>query len=57
MRALRDLQDTLSKGGHRSRQMLQEGVERIVIHPVHPETEKPFARAEAITTAKGFWTL
>ena len=33
--------------------MLQEDIERIVIHHVRSETAKPFARAEGVTTCKG----
>jgi hypothetical protein len=50
---LRELGETLVKGGQRSRQVLQADVERIVIHPVRPDAAKPFARAEVITTGKG----
>ncbi len=49
---LRDLHGTLRKGGPRARQLLQEDVARIVIHPVR-DTPKPFARAEVVTTGKG----
>jgi len=43
----------MCKAGARARQLLQEDLDRIVIHPVRLETAKPFARAEVVTTGKG----
>ena len=50
---LKDLRGILVQGGARARQLLQADVERIVVHPAAPETAKPFARAEVVTTGKG----
>ena|SRR2546427_10798622 len=49
---LEDLRQTLEKGGLRARQLLQGDIERIHVHPVMG-VEKPFARAEIISTGKG----
>ena len=49
---LQDLHATLLRGGARTRQLLQQDVERIVIHQVR-DAAKPFARAEVVTTGKG----
>jgi site-specific DNA recombinase len=49
---LLDLRATLQKGGLRARQLLQGDIERINVHAV-PDTTKPFARAEVISTGKG----
>jgi len=49
---LEDLRRTLEKGGLRARQLLQGDIERINVHPV-VDVEKPFARAEVISTGKG----
>jgi site-specific DNA recombinase len=37
----------------RARTLLKADIERIVVHPVRPETGKPFARAEVVSTGKG----
>ena len=49
---LEDLRRTLERGGLRARQLLQGDIERIHVHPVMG-VEKPFARAEIISTGKG----
>jgi hypothetical protein len=55
---LRELRETLVKGGQRSRQVLQADVERIVIHPVRPSAAKPFASGlRSSPPAKGFSTV
>jgi hypothetical protein len=51
-RYLANLHGTLLRGGTRARQLLQEDVERIVVHRVR-DAAKPFARAEVVTTGKG----
>ena len=50
---LADLHTTLLKGGTRVREVVQQDVERIVIHPVRPNAAMPFARAEVIASGKG----
>jgi hypothetical protein len=50
---LADLHTTLLKGGVRVREVVQQDLERIVIHPVRPRAAKPFARAEVIASGKG----
>jgi hypothetical protein len=37
----------------RARTLLKADIERIVVHPVRPETGKPLARAEVVSTGKG----
>ena len=48
---LEDLRTLLLRGGAKGRELLHREIERIVIHP--PETPKPSAMAEVITTGKG----
>jgi hypothetical protein len=50
---LADLRATLAKGGSRARAVVQEDIERVVIHPIRSETTKPFARAQIIASGKG----
>jgi hypothetical protein len=33
--------------------VVQEDIEKVVVHPARSETLKPFARAEVIATGKG----
>lgn len=42
-----------SRGVGRARQLLHRDLERIIVHPVRPDTAKPFARAEVVATGKG----
>jgi hypothetical protein len=49
---LDDLRETLEKGGLRARQLLKGDIERIILHSVL-DVQKPFARAEVISTGKG----
>jgi hypothetical protein len=33
--------------------VVQEDIEKVIVHPARSETAKPFARAEVIATGKG----
>jgi hypothetical protein len=50
---LADFEAPLVKRRPRVRAVVQEDVERGVVHPVRAETAKPFAKAEVIASDKG----
>jgi hypothetical protein len=50
---LANLRATLAKGGTRARGVVQEDIEKVIVHPARSETAKPFARAEVIASGKG----
>jgi hypothetical protein len=50
---LANLRATLAKGGTRARAVVQEDIEKVIVHSVRSETAKPSARAEVIATGKG----
>jgi hypothetical protein len=50
---LANLRATLAKDRTRARAVIQEDIEKMIVHPARSERAKPFARAEVIATGKG----